>query len=105
MATKAMDCATCGQSFPSRNQLFKHLKELGHGVQLQPSGGNHNSTTDNSNKASIKERGNEAYYKYYLQQKIINTADTDAANEQLWKDIYDNLRSPLPITYRIQESS
>ncbi|KAL7497067.1 hypothetical protein ACHAWT_008443 [Skeletonema menzelii] len=103
MVTKVMDCAACGQSFPSRNQLFKHLKELGHGVQT--SDGNSNSTTDNSNKASIKERGNEAYFKYYLQQKIINTEDTDAANEQLWNDIYDTLRSPLPITYRIQESS
>ncbi|KAL7459217.1 hypothetical protein ACHAWC_011220 [Mediolabrus comicus] len=105
MATKVMDCATCGQSFPSRNQLFKHLKELGHGVQTSD-GNTNSSTSDDSNKASIKEeRGNEAYYKYYLQQKIINTADTDAANEQLWKDIYDNLRTPLPITYRIQESS
>jgi len=103
MSTKVMDCATCGQSFSSRNQLFKHLKELGHGVQTVD--GNNNSAADNADKASITERGNEAYYKYYLQQKVINTEDTDAANEQLWKDVYDNLRSPLPITYRIQESS
>ena len=105
MATKLMECATCGQSFSSRNQLFKHLKELGHGVQTSDDGNNNNSAAEHSNKTSIKERGNEAYYKYYLEQKIINTEDTDAANEKLWKDVYDNLRSPLPITYRIQESS
>lgn len=103
MATKVLECATCGQSFSSRNQLFKHLKELGHGVQTADD--NSNSASDKSSKTSIKERGNEAYYKYYLQQKIINTEDTDAANEQLWNDVYKNLCSPLPITYRIQESS
>ncbi len=104
MSTKVLDCATCGQSFSSRNQLFKHLKELGHGVQTADDKSN-STSSDKSNKTSIKERGNEAYYKYYLQQKIINTEDSDAANEQLWNDVYKNLRSPLPITYRIQESS
>ncbi len=103
MSTKVFDCATCGQSFSSRNQLFKHLKEVGHGVQT--SDDKSKSASDKSNKTSIKERGNEAYYKYYLQQKIINTEDSDDENEQLWNDIYKNLRSPLPITYRIQESS
>ena len=103
MSTKVMDCATCGESFPSRNQLFKHLTELGHGVQTADAS---LCAADNSeNASSTKERGNEAYYKYYLQQKIINTEDSDASNEKLWKEVYDNLRSPLPITYRIQESS
>lgn len=107
MATKLMDCATCGQSFSSRNQLFKHLKELGHGVQTSDDGNNNsNRAAKHTNKtSSMKERGNEAYYKYYLEQKIINTEGTDVANEKLWKDVYDNLRSHLPITYRIQESS
>jgi 16S rRNA C967 or C1407 C5-methylase (RsmB/RsmF family) len=103
MPTKVMDCATCGKSFPSRNQLFSHLKELGHGVQTAD--GNINAGDSSDSSLTKKERGNHAYYKYYLQQKIINTEDSDAANEQLWKEVYDNLRTPLPITYRIQESS
>jgi 16S rRNA C967 or C1407 C5-methylase (RsmB/RsmF family) len=100
MSTKVMDCATCGQSFPSRSKLFSHLRELGHGVQTSDD----NNCAAN-NESTQEERGNRAYYKYYLHQKIINTEDTDAANEQLWKEVYDNLRTPLPITYRIQESS
>lgn len=27
-----LTCQTCGEKFPSRNQMFKHINELGHGI-------------------------------------------------------------------------
>lgn len=103
-ATTTLECATCGQPFPSRNKLFKHLNDSGHGVETQSSFAN-SSAVATPKVEEKSRRGNQAYFEYYLRQKIINIEENDAKNEELWKQVYDNLRTPLPISYRIQESS
>ena len=95
-----MECASCGQLFSSRNRLFKHLKELGH--ERQTSAANN---AGGKSKYEKTAKGSQAYFEYYLRQKIINIEHDDAKNEKLWKEVYENLCTPLPITYRIQESS
>ncbi|KAL7529093.1 hypothetical protein ACHAXR_006048, partial [Thalassiosira sp. AJA248-18] len=115
---KTTKCTLCGEDFPSRNRLFTHLKDSGHGVALDKGdkvadngGNNHEADTadadgkNSDNKPPQLAKGNDAYYEYYLQQKICNNDDDDAKNEQAWKDAYHKLRTPLPVSYRIHESS
>ncbi|KAL9179824.1 hypothetical protein ACHAXT_007794 [Thalassiosira profunda] len=112
-AVKAAQCATCGADFPSRTKLFRHLNESGHGAtgkdasaDTSHAGGDasydHADGTGgrncNSNEPQLLAKGNEAYCEYYRRQRICNT------NEE-WSDAYDRLRRPLPISYRIHESS
>jgi len=46
-------------------------------------------------------KGNDSYYEYYRRQKICNEDNDD----EVWKEAYHKLRTPLPITYRIHESN
>ena len=115
---KTTKCTVCEEDFPSRNKLFEHLKESGHG------GGKEKHKQNNTDLTMIKEdevtststnrphlsKGNDAYYEYYLRQKIMvcstndDDDDDDSKNEQMWKEAYHKLRTPLPITYRVHQS-
>jgi len=102
---KTTMCIACGQDFASRNKLFKHLNDSGHGVASRnDKGGDINKEGDDdaddgsdTNRPQLS-KGNDAYYEYYLRQKICE-------NEQAWKEAYHELRRPLPVAYRIHESS
>ena len=65
------------------------------------------STSTSTNRPHLS-KGNDAYYEYYLRQKIISSDDDDddddSKNEQVWKEAYHKLRTPLPITYRVHQS-
>lgn len=102
---KSTKCCVCNQDFPSRNQLFVHLKASGHGGSLEERQGDGGATGqgggNDDGAAAVGSRlsgGNDAYYEYYLRQKICD-------GERAWDDAYERLRSPLPVTYRVQESS
>lgn len=128
----ATTCAVCGLSFPSRNRLFAHLNDSGHGVASSSSSG---KKGDDANDGGIGgddvvgdgdgnndhddgpplAKGNDAYRAYYLRQRICNlprdgndgNEDDDAAgrNERAWADAYRRLRTPLPVSYRVHEST
>lgn len=120
---KTAKCTECNQDFPSRNQLFKHLEDSGHGASLSAGNEKDNDSshhkvqevdaTDGISSSSNNDiskpqlsKGNNAYYEYYLRQKIFNSyEDGVAKNEQAWKEAYHRLRTPLPISYRIHESN
>ena len=95
---KTTRCTACEKDFPSRNQLFKHLKDSGHGAAV---GGEQTQKVeeveDDTTKQPHLSKGNDAYYEYYLRQKI-------CSNEEEWKGAYHKLRTPLPITYRVHQS-
>lgn len=106
---KSNKCATCDQEFPSRNKLFQHLKDSGHGVTGEDKKDDAATGVDAKADGSIKtedgksaSKGNEAFYEYYLRQNICGTGE---CGEKKWKDAYKLLCTPLPISYRIQESS
>lgn len=113
---KSAACTVCNQSFPSRTKLFHHLKESGHG-DLDKSddykgvdGGVGEDAGDVTHQSPSVIKGNDAYYAYYLRQNICNRIGGSISGdvttgEDAWKHAYDKLRTPLPVSYRIQESS
>jgi len=100
---KTTKCSVCNEDFPSRNKLFQHLESSGHGSRVSTviKDTSQIDVDDNNSKQQPQlSKGNDAYYEYYRRQKICNTDD-----DEVWKEAYHKLRTPLPITYRIHESS
>ena len=102
MTTDKTPCIQCGQIFTSRNQLFKHLNDYGHGTTLGGEDNNPNVDGDSDGNTTSADnpqlsKGNEAFFEYYARQKI--------CDKQVWENAYQALRSPLPTTFRIHESS
>ena len=81
-------CSVCGEEFPSRNKLFKHLDKSGHGGPARGS-------RCIEKAPELLSEGNEVYYQYYLAQFGNNT----------WDSVYSRLRTPLPVTMRLHNSS
>ena len=89
-AAAKFTCATCGEGFPSRNQLFKHLERTGHGVE-----GSSKPSTAAPAPTLVLE--NEAFDEYYRRQRI--------CSEDAWQAAYVRFQQPLPIAVRISRSS
>ena len=102
---KTTKCSVCNEDFPSRNKLFQHLESSGHGsrvssvVKVASQFDGVDDINDSKQQPQLS-KGNDAYYEYYRRQKICNTD-----NDEVWKEAYHKLRTPLPITYRIHESN
>ena len=99
---KTTKCSVCNEDFPSRNKLFQHLESSGHGSRVSSivkDTSQIDGDDDNSKQPQLS-KGNDAYYEYYRRQKICNTD-----NDEVWKEAYHKLRTPLPITYRIHSSN
>jgi len=100
---KTTKCSVCNTDFPSRNKLFQHLESSGHGSRVSSvvkDTSQIDGNDDNSKQPQLSN-GNDAYYEYYRRQKICNEDNDD----EVWKEAYHKLRTPLPITYRIHESN
>ena len=82
-------CSVCGEEFPSRNKLFKHLESSGHAA----------AAPGRCTKKAPEERnskGNDVYYQYYLEQ---------FGDKTRWDAVYSRLKTPLPVTMRLHNST
>ena len=98
---KTTKCSVCNEDFPSRNKLFQHLESSGHGSRessLAKDTSQIDGDDDSNSKQPQLSKGNDAYYEYYRRQKICE-------DDEVWKEAYHKLRTPLPITYRVHESN
>ncbi|KAL7531610.1 hypothetical protein ACHAWF_003849, partial [Thalassiosira exigua] len=117
---KPTACLTCGAAFPSRNRLFRHLTESGHGAGDGSGGrrrgrgrdddgddGEADAEADASDAdgGTPPSEGNDAYYEYYLRQRICSADAAGRTSEEAWDDAYRRLRAPLPASYRLHASS
>jgi 16S rRNA C967 or C1407 C5-methylase (RsmB/RsmF family) len=84
-APKTFICATCSGSFPSRNKLYRHLEESGHGVEgtAKPGDGGASSVCVD----------NAAFEEYYRRQRV-------CADDAAWAAAYERFQQPLPIAVR-----
>ena len=82
-------CAECGAVLSSRNMLFAHLRETGHGGV-----GPEAHVPSHTRQESV----NEAFNVYYMMQRLCNSAEE-------WAAVYAHCKTPLPQAIRINHSS
>ena len=115
-----ISCSLCSTTFPSRNQLFRHLRQnhedLFDGDEFNGSGGNFESGAQRT-AASIQARSklsnehHEAYYK--IQAAPLTTTTTKTAgplpsfifNHEEFETALEYFRLPLPVAFRLTRSS
>lgn len=82
-------CATCGGVFPSRNKLYRHLEESGHGKE---------GSATKGDGQPVQCVDNEAFAEYYRRQKV-------CADDAMWQLAYERFQQPLPIAVRCSLSA
>ena len=82
-------CATCSGVFPSRNKLYRHLEESGHGKE---------GSATKGDGAAVQCVDNAAFAEYYRRQRV-------CADDTAWQLAYERFQQPLPIAVRCSLSA
>ena len=83
-------CARCGENFPSRDRLFRHLKAFpSHAMEV--SGSTIRSGSD------PRREGELAFDRYYTLQRV--------ASPDEWRSAFERFKTPLPVSFRANKSS